>query len=87
MSLNRRRFLQNLSLTASAAAFGPRDWVLSAQDRQSRSSSEKLGYAMVGVRGQGNNHLEVLTNRDDVEILYICDVDEQVGRQRAEAGR
>jgi len=84
MSLNRRRFLQNLSITASAAALGRADLVLSAEEQPSRSANDKLGYAVVGVNGQGNGHLGVLTDRDDVEILYICDVDERVGRQRAE---
>jgi predicted dehydrogenase len=84
MSLNRRRFLQNVSLTATAAAFSRADWVLGAEEPQSHSPGDKLGYAVIGVNGQGNNHLGVLTDRDDVEILYICDVDENVGRQRAE---
>lgn len=84
MSLNRRRFLQNLSLTASAAALARADLVLADNQPQSRSAGDKLGYAVVGVNGQGNAHLGVLTDRDDVEILYICDVDERVGRQRAE---
>ncbi len=84
MSLNRRRFLKTSAAAASAAALGRVELVLGDDAPQSRSPSEKLGYAVVGVNGQGNGHLGVLTQRDDVEILYICDVDESVGRKRAE---
>ena len=83
MSLNRRRFLQNSAIAASTAAFGRVEFVQGDDSAQSKSPGEKLGYAVVGVRGQGNGHLGVLTDRDDVEILYICDVDEEVGNQRA----
>ena len=83
MSLNRRRFLQNSALAASTAAFSRVEFVMADDSKQSKSPGEKLGYAVVGVRGQGNGHLGVLTDRDDVEILYICDVDEEVGKQRA----
>lgn len=84
MSVTRRNFLRHSALAASAAAIGRVDRVQADEKPESLSASEKLGYAVVGVRGQGNGHLRVLNDRDDVEVLYICDVDEVVGQQRAE---
>ncbi len=50
----------------------------------SKSPNEKLGVACVGVRGQGNSHLNKYSSRADTEVLYVCDVDENVGRQRVQ---
>jgi len=83
MSVSRRNFLRNSAFAASAAAFGRVDMVMADEQKPSTSPAEKLGYAVVGVRGQGGGHLKVLADRPDVEILYICDVDEEVGRMRA----
>jgi predicted dehydrogenase len=84
MSLTRRYFLQ-WSAAVSSGALAARTTLLHADDQAtSNSPNEKLGFAMIGVRGQGNGHINTLKRRDDVEILYICDVDEEVGRRRAE---
>jgi len=82
MSLNRRNFLRTSALAASAAAIGRVERVQAEEQKPSSSPAEKLGYAVVGVRGQGGGHLKVLADRPDVEILYICDVDEEVGQNR-----
>ena len=83
MSLSRRYFLKSAAAGAAVAATGVHH--LQAETPPvSRSSNEKLGFAIVGVRGQGNNHIRSLVGRDDVEIRYICDVDETVGRKRQE---
>ena len=50
-------------------------------DKQSSSPNEKLGVACVGVRGQGKSHLGAYSSRKDTEVLYVCDVDENVGRE------
>jgi predicted dehydrogenase len=84
MSVNRRNFLRHSALAASAAAAGRVEFVRADEPKPSSSPAEKLGYAVVGVRGQGGSHLQVLAERSDVEILYICDVDDEVGNKRAQ---
>jgi predicted dehydrogenase len=86
---SRREFLeQSMWATASAvaasslsAATGPAAW---AAEKQSTSPNEKLGVAVVGVKGRGGSHIGAFAGRKDTEILYICDVDSTIGNQRAE---
>ncbi len=84
MSLNRRGFLQHAAFGAAAgASLG--ELVLGQEEKQSKSPGERLGFAIVGVNGRGGDHIDGVLGRDDTEILYICDVDDQVGERRADA--
>ncbi len=84
-NLTRRRFLEDSMFAAAAAvAAGSVRTLRAADDVQSKSPNEKLGVACVGVRGQGNSHLGAYSSRKDTEVLYVCDVDEKVGRTRVE---
>jgi predicted dehydrogenase len=80
---NRRQFLEE-SLLAAAAAVTPSSamgWL--ARDAvSSRSAIERLGVAIVGVRGRGNSHISYFAGRRDTRVLYVCDVDQTVGRTR-----
>jgi predicted dehydrogenase len=84
MSFSRRRFLQAGAAAASAAAVGPVEWVFAQEEKQSKSPGERLGFAHVGVNGRGGDHIGGILERDDTEILYICDVDDRVGQGRAD---
>lgn len=89
---SRRQFLHNSLLTAaaSAAAAGSAGSLLAAEDASSskeKSPNEKLNFAVMGVRGQGDSHIGSLLgkrNRGDVNIVAICDVDEKVGNARCD---
>jgi predicted dehydrogenase len=83
---NRRDFLeQSMWATAGAvaasAAMTPQ---LRAVEKQSDSPNEKLGVAVVGVKGRGGSHIGAFAGRKDTEILYVCDVDAGIGNSRAE---
>ncbi|MBN2216534.1 MAG: Gfo/Idh/MocA family oxidoreductase, partial [Pirellulales bacterium] len=85
----RRRFLQDSLLAAATAAAtaSPAGFALAepgASKNQAGSPNEKLGIAMLGVRGQGHNHVAEYLRRKDVEILYVCDPDSEVGGQWAD---
>lgn len=69
--------------TAAAVAAGatPTVW---GEESQSRSPNEKLGVAVVGVKGRGQSHLGAFAGRKDTEILYICDVDREIGESRTQ---
>lgn len=82
MSLIRREFLQRTAVGFGAAALGPVEFVRADDQPQSKSPNEKLGVAVVGVGGRGGSHLEAYSDRDDTEVLYVCDVDENVGNGR-----
>lgn len=66
MNPTRRRFLSATAATAATAASASR--VLGANDR--------LGVAVIGVRGMGHSHVRTLAARKDVRIVALCDVDE-----------
>jgi predicted dehydrogenase len=67
--MNRREFVKNSSLTAAAVT------ILPEQTLFANTASSKLKIAIIGVGLRGQNHLELLLKRDDVELVAICDVD------------
>jgi predicted dehydrogenase len=81
---SRRRFLEDSLLAAAVMAAGPVVRRLDAAEKGSASPGERLGVAVVGVRGRGNEHLAAFTSRKDTEVLYVVDADEKIGNERAE---
>lgn len=83
-ALSRRRFLEDSMLAAAATVAAGAVGSAHAEDatKQSKSPNEKLGVACVGVRGQGKSHCGAYSSRKDTEVLYVVDVDENVGRER-----
>ncbi len=77
----RRQFLEE-SMLATAAATVSAARPLFGMAETSRSANEKLGVAIVGVRGRGGSHIGALAGRKDAEVLYLCDVDSQVLAKR-----
>ncbi len=75
--ISRRRFLNQSAIAASTVFAAP--YLLRAQNPNS-----KMGVAVVGVKGRGGSHLNAFAGNDRTNVLYVVDVDENVGRQRAE---
>jgi predicted dehydrogenase len=71
-SVSRRKFLQQ-----SAAA-----GVAAVMTDKAVAANEKIGVAVIGVRGQGNALLRTFAAQPDVNITHICDVDETVRSAR-----
>lgn len=78
----RRQFLED-SMIATAAAVAVPDQLFVDDERQSRSPNQRLGVAVLGVRGRGSSHIGALAGRRDTQITYICDPDLAVGKRRA----
>jgi len=76
--VDRRRFLEETLLAGAAVGAGSAG-ELWAQEKPSKSPNEKLSVGVVGVRGRGGAHAQVFAARDDCEVTYICDADEEVG--------
>ena len=82
---SRREFLeQSMLATAAAVAAGHSNWASAEEAKLPASPAEKLGIAVVGVRGRGVEHLKAYNSRPDTEILWIVDADSNVGQARAE---
>ncbi|MDZ4820449.1 MAG: Gfo/Idh/MocA family oxidoreductase [Planctomycetota bacterium] len=84
--VSRRQFLEQ-SMLAAAAAAGAASLTpafAAESEKQSSSPNEKLSICCVGVRGQGNQHINQYLQRKDVEIAIVCDVDKKVGHERCD---
>src|SRR5579862_7789585 len=69
--MHRRHFL--MSSAAAAGALG----------RTARASAnDTVRVACVGIRGQGNSHIQAYSAMPNVEIAAVCDIDENVMAQR-----
>lgn len=70
--MNRREFVKNSSITAAAATILPSNSVFAG------SGPDKVKVAMIGVGLRGQNHLNLLLKRADVDLVAICDVDDRM---------
>ncbi|PQO27573.1 gfo/Idh/MocA family oxidoreductase [Blastopirellula marina] len=80
----RREFLEDSMFAAAAAAAFAAPTSLIAAEKQSKSPNEKLHVAVVGLNGRGNAHIGGYTNRDDVIITHLCDVDSKFHESKVE---
>ena len=68
--MKRRTFVQNTMMAAAAASILPSSLHASAD--------KKVRLAFIGVGLRGQNHLDNALRRADVEVVAICDVDENM---------
>lgn len=68
----RRHFIRNTSLAAAGVAVLPTNQLFSKR----AESKVRIGIIGVGLRGQ--NHLELLLRRNDVEVISICDISDRM---------
>ena len=66
--VNRRSFIEQSALSAAALA-------ASASLASAADQKDAITVGLIGCGGMGNAHLSLLTNRKDVRIAYVCDVD------------
>jgi len=69
--MNRKSFIKNTGFAAATFAVS-KDSLLSSG---STNADAKIKMAMIGVGLRGQNHMDLLLRRDDVELLAICDID------------
>ena len=69
--MNRKDFIKTSSLAAAAMAITP------AGKLFANSADEKVKLAIIGVGARGQDHLDLVLRRDDVELVAICDIDDR----------
>lgn len=67
--MDRRQFVRNSGIAAAAATILPENSVFAS------SRADKVKIAIIGVGLRGQNHLELLLKREDVDLVAICDVE------------
>ncbi|MBL7736375.1 MAG: Gfo/Idh/MocA family oxidoreductase [Chitinophagaceae bacterium] len=69
MSVSRRKFVKNVSLTAAGLS------VLQPIRSFAGTAAEKVRLGFIGVGLRGQSHLTMALNRNDVEVVSVCDID------------
>jgi predicted dehydrogenase len=67
--MNRRYFLKTAALAGASAALAPRV--------HSASANDKIVLAVMGTNGRGSDHVKGFMAQPNVEIAYVCDVDDR----------
>lgn len=70
--MNRKEFIRNTGLAVASLAVMPSVNLFAA------GAGDKVKVAMIGVGLRGQNHLELLLRRDDVDLTAICDIDDRM---------
>lgn len=70
--MDRRQFVKNAGLTTAAFAALPDQSIFASP------VNDKIKVVMIGVGLRGQNHLELLLKRNDVELVAICDIDDRM---------
>jgi predicted dehydrogenase len=77
--MNRRTFLESSSTAGLVAAFS------SIAANKAVAANEKIAVCVAGVRGRGGSVLSTFASRPEVEVRYVCDIDESVRESRVAA--
>lgn len=70
--MHRKEFIKQAGLAAASVA------VLPSTQLFAGAPAEKLKVVMMGVGLRGQNHLDLLLRRDDVEVIAVCDIDDRM---------
>ena len=69
--MERRKFVKDTALAAAAFTIIP-------SSRLMANDEEKVRFAIIGVGLRGQDHLDNLLRRSDVDVIAICDIDERM---------
>lgn len=71
--MDRKNFIKNTGLAAASLAVLPAGQLFAGG-----TADAKVKLCMIGVGLRGQNHLDLLLKRDDVELVAICDIDDRM---------
>ena len=81
----RRTFLKTSVASLGAAAIAGRARSVAAADVPRRGANETVRVAVMGLNGQGQAHVGGYSALPNVQVAALCDVDERILNQRADA--
>ncbi|MEO7767701.1 MAG: Gfo/Idh/MocA family oxidoreductase [Ferruginibacter sp.] len=70
--MKRKDFIKSAGVAAAGLAMFP------AESLMAFTSDAKLKMAIIGVGLRGQNHLDLVLRREDVELMAICDIDNRM---------
>ena len=69
--MNRKDFVKTSVLAVAAIAIAPTGTLFA------NTLDAKVKLAIIGIGSRGQNHLDLVLRRDDVELVAICDIDDR----------
>lgn len=77
--MKREDFIKNTTILAAATAIAP-SYVFAQRNVKPAQAADdgKLNVIMMGVGLRGQNHLNLLLRRNDVNLVAICDIDDRM---------
>jgi predicted dehydrogenase len=85
-AMQRRHFLENSLSAAGLSALASTTVLGDDQPEQARvAANDKIAICMVGMRGRGGTVLSTFASIPEVEVKYVCDIDEGVLKAKVEA--
>src|SRR6185503_5463348 len=85
-AMERRQFLENSLAAAGLSALASTAVLGDDQPEKARvAANDKIAICMVGVRGRGGSVLSTFASIPEVEVKYVCDIDDGVLQSRIAA--
>jgi len=88
METKRRDFLKSSAgVVTGMVALGGYQSMAQAVNPAARpiGANERIRMACIGIRGQGKGHIKGFEELDDVEVVTLCDIDENILMERAKS--
>ena len=76
--MKRRKFVK---MTAMAATAGPMLWGTS---KSWAGANDRVNVAVIGIRGMGKSHIQAYQQLKNVNVIALCDVDENLYPERVQ---
>ena len=70
--MNRKEFVTKTGMAVASLALAPAASIIAQR------SAQKVSLALIGVGLRGQNHLDLLLRREDVELVAICDIEDRM---------
>ena len=70
--MHRKQFIKNTTLAAASLAILPATSLFAANQK------DKIKLVIIGVGLRGQNHLDLVLRRKDVDLIAICDIDDRM---------
>lgn len=75
--MKRKDFVKNTGIAMASLALLPSENIFA----NNYSAASNLKVAMIGIGARGIEHLKLLLNRNDVDVIAVCDIDPQTIEQ------
>jgi len=80
--MRRRTFLQGTTAAAGLSILGATGGTFG---QEKRSANDRVTVCVMGVRGRGGGLLNTFASLEDVDVKYVCDLDQGILESRVKS--